>query len=134
MWYEWYELKFASHFSHLFFCSQVEVFLNLKTLTNSGRINDFLPTLLLWTLSALLPIMVAYSDWLMGHWRRRVGRIQMCRFVLNDTSLTLALTKEDEIRFSVTSINFSGPSKICGSCGRCSSSCSSWSSYYHPSD
>ena len=54
------------------FYSQVEVYFNLKTLTESSKINDFLPTLLLWTLSALLPIIVAYSDWLMGHWRRQV--------------------------------------------------------------
>ena len=42
--------------------------------------------------------------------------------------------KEDEIWYSLTLINFSDPSKTCGSCERCSSSCSSWSSYYHPSD
>ena len=82
----------GGRYKHLLFWCQVEVFLNLKTLTNSGRINDFLPTLLLWTLTALLPIVVAYSDWLMGHWRRRVGRIQMCRSV-NDISLTLLLRR-----------------------------------------
>ena len=44
-------------------------------------ITDFLPTLLLWTLSALLPVMVAYSDWCLGHWRRSVENLWIMRKV-----------------------------------------------------
>ena len=44
-------------------------------------ITDFLPTLLLWTLSALLPVMVAYSDWWLGHWRRSVENLWIMRKV-----------------------------------------------------
>lgn len=47
----------------------------------SEKINDFLPTLLLWTLSALLPIAVAYSDWWMGHWRRSAENLWIMRKV-----------------------------------------------------
>ena len=31
---------------------------------------DFLPTLLIWTFTALLPVVVAYADLLVGHWTR----------------------------------------------------------------
>jgi hypothetical protein len=31
---------------------------------------DFLPTILLWSFTALLPLLVAYSDRLLGHWTR----------------------------------------------------------------
>lgn len=33
-------------------------------------ISDFLPTLILWGLAALMPVMVAYSDKFMSHWTR----------------------------------------------------------------
>jgi len=33
-------------------------------------LTDFLPTLLLWTFTAVLPVLVAYSDRLLGHWTR----------------------------------------------------------------
>ena len=54
--------------SPAYIISELELILNLKSLTIKlpEKINDFLPTLLLWTLSALLPIIVAYSDWWMG--------------------------------------------------------------------
>ena len=43
--------------------SQLEAIIHLKSLTQDlpEKVNDFVPTLLLWTLSALLPIIVAYS-------------------------------------------------------------------------
>ena len=44
-------------------------------------ITDFLPTLMLWTLSALLPVLVAYSDWWLGHWRRSVENLWIMRKV-----------------------------------------------------
>jgi len=44
-------------------------------------ITDFLPTLLLWTLSALLPVIVAYTDWWLGHWRRSVENLWIMRKV-----------------------------------------------------
>eukprot|EP00092_Neocalanus_flemingeri_P037163 GFUD01040453.1.p1 GENE.GFUD01040453.1~~GFUD01040453.1.p1 ORF type:complete len:810 (+),score=66.89 GFUD01040453.1:227-2656(+) len=44
-------------------------------------ITDFCPTLLLWTLSALLPVLVAYSDWWLGHWRRSVENLWIMRKV-----------------------------------------------------
>ena len=49
--------------SPAYIISQLELILNLKTLSPKlpEKINDFLPTLLLWTLTALLPIIVAYS-------------------------------------------------------------------------
>ena len=50
--------------SPTYIISQLELILNLKSITSklhlSEKINDFLPTLMLWTLSALLPIIVAY--------------------------------------------------------------------------
>lgn len=33
-------------------------------------LTDFLPTLMIWTFTALLPVLVAYSDRLLGHWTR----------------------------------------------------------------
>jgi len=33
-------------------------------------LTDFLPTLMLWTFTALLPVVVAYADLLVGHWTR----------------------------------------------------------------
>jgi hypothetical protein len=63
--------------------SQMQVIFkfDLKNLTQSGKVNDFIPTLMLWTLSALLPIVVAYSDWWMGHWRRSVENLWIMRKV-----------------------------------------------------
>ncbi len=58
--------------SPAYIISQLELILNFKSFTPSEKINDFIPTLMLWTLSALLPIVVAFSDWWMGHWRRSV--------------------------------------------------------------
>ena len=62
-------------------------FLNAKDLKDDlnvslpGYITDFLPTLMLWTLSALLPVLVAYSDWWLGHWRRSVENLWIMRKV-----------------------------------------------------
>ena len=65
--------------------TQLEVIINLKdfgkALHLSQKMNDFLPTLLLWTLAALLPIVVAYSDWWMGHWRRSAENLWIMRKV-----------------------------------------------------
>ncbi|XP_076068118.1 transmembrane protein 63 isoform X3 [Oratosquilla oratoria] len=36
----------------------------------SPLVSEFLPTLLLWTMAALMPVMVAYSDQFMSHWTR----------------------------------------------------------------
>eukprot|EP00095_Tigriopus_kingsejongensis_P009316 snap_masked-scaffold320_size207635-processed-gene-1.8 protein:Tk09316 transcript:snap_masked-scaffold320_size207635-processed-gene-1.8-mRNA-1 annotation:"hypothetical protein L798_12217" len=67
--------------SPAYILSQLELFMNLKDITQWPKINDFLPTLMLWTLSALLPILVAYSDWWMGHWRRSVENLWIFRKV-----------------------------------------------------
>jgi len=63
-------------------------FLNAQNLEDAAHnlnlpayITDFLPTLMLWTLSALLPVLVAYSDWWLGHWRRSVENIWIMRKV-----------------------------------------------------
>ena len=62
-------------------------FLNAKDLKDDlnvslpGYITDFLPTLMLWTLSALLPVLVAYSDWWLSHWRRSVENLWIMRKV-----------------------------------------------------
>lgn len=67
--------------SPTYIISQLEPILNFKKFTSSEKINDFLPTLMLWTLTALLPIIVAYSDWWMGHWRRSVENLWIMRKV-----------------------------------------------------
>ncbi len=67
--------------SPTYIISQMELFFNLKDITPSSKVNDFIPTLMLWTLSALLPIAVAYSDWWMGHWRRSVENLWIMRKV-----------------------------------------------------
>jgi len=62
-------------------------FLNAKSIrddlkvTLPSYITDFLPTLLLWTLSAVLPVFVAYSDWWLGHWRRSLENLWIMRKV-----------------------------------------------------
>ena len=65
--------------------SQLNVILNVKkigtTLHLPEKMNDFLPTLLLWTIAALLPILVAYTDWWMGHWRRSAENLWIMRKV-----------------------------------------------------
>jgi hypothetical protein len=33
-------------------------------------LTDFLPTLMIWTFTVLLPVLVVYSDRLLGHWTR----------------------------------------------------------------
>ena len=35
-----------------------------------GFIKDFLPTLMIWSFTALMPVLVAYSDRWLGHWYR----------------------------------------------------------------
>ncbi len=69
--------------SPAYILSEIEVILHIKDFETRlpSKINDFIPTLLLWTLSALLPIIVAYSDWLMGHWRRSVENLWIMRKV-----------------------------------------------------
>ena len=69
--------------SPAYIISELELILNLKSLTVKlpEKINDFVPTLLLWTFSAILPIFVAYSDWWMGHWRRSVENLWIMRKV-----------------------------------------------------
>lgn len=42
------------------------MFLSLQ----SPVLSEFLPTLLLWTMAALLPVIVSYSDQFMSHWTR----------------------------------------------------------------
>ena len=65
--------------------SQLQLILNIKKIGNqlhlSEKMNDFLPTLLLWTIAALLPILVAYTDWWMGHWRRSAENLWIMRKV-----------------------------------------------------
>ncbi|XP_026472424.1 CSC1-like protein 1 [Ctenocephalides felis] len=64
----------------LFFVTTPAIIVNmLDTLhmINNGTINnispivsEFLPTLILWTMSALLPVLVSYSDQWLSHWTR----------------------------------------------------------------
>jgi len=65
--------------------SQMDVFLHLKSIGQSmslpEKINDFVPTLMLWSLSALLPLVVASTDWWLGHWRRSVENLWIMRKV-----------------------------------------------------
>ncbi|XP_040577807.1 calcium permeable stress-gated cation channel 1 isoform X2 [Lepeophtheirus salmonis] len=65
--------------SPAYILSQLQLFITTVFGTSDFRlpqkINDFVPTLMLWMLSALLPNIVAYSDLLMGHWRRSVENI-----------------------------------------------------------
>ena len=65
--------------------SQIQLLLNVKKIGNQlhlpEKMNDFVPTLLLWTIAALLPILVAYTDWWMGHWRRSSENLWIMRKV-----------------------------------------------------
>jgi calcium permeable stress-gated cation channel len=36
----------------------------------SPVLSEFLPTLLLWTVAALMPVLVSYSDQWLSHWTR----------------------------------------------------------------
>lgn len=71
-------------FLFLFFLStpviivnQLDTFALTKNTTSqisklSPLISEFLPTLLLWSLSALMPVIVAYSDTWLSHWTRSI--------------------------------------------------------------
>ena len=71
--------------SPAYIISQIQLILNFKEigtkLSLPAKFNDFLPTLLLWTIAALLPIIVAYTDWWMGHWRRSSENLWIMRKV-----------------------------------------------------
>ena len=71
--------------SPAYILSQIQIILNFKelgtTLHLPDKMNDFVPTLLLWTIAALLPILVAYTDWWMGHWRRSAENLWIMRKV-----------------------------------------------------
>ncbi|XP_069979583.1 calcium permeable stress-gated cation channel 1 isoform X2 [Penaeus vannamei] len=62
----------------LFFLTTPAVIINgLDIVPLTGRLSnmspvlsEFLPTLLLWTMAALLPVIVSYSDQFMSHWTR----------------------------------------------------------------
>ena len=60
------KIKLFFYFIVATIISQLEAIIHLKSLTQDlpEKVNDFVPTLLLWTLSALLPIIVAYSGML----------------------------------------------------------------------
>ncbi|KFB46251.1 hypothetical protein ZHAS_00014252 [Anopheles sinensis] len=81
-WYcKWATVNFAL-FLFLFFLTTPVIIVNqLDTLSLtknttsqiskiSPLISEFLPTLLLWSLSALMPVIVAYSDTWLSHWTR----------------------------------------------------------------
>ncbi|XP_058169902.1 heat shock protein 70 B2-like [Anopheles ziemanni] len=81
-WYcKWATVNFAL-FVFLFFLTTPVIIVNsLDTLSLtknttsqiskiSPLISEFLPTLLLWSLSALMPVIVAYSDTWLSHWTR----------------------------------------------------------------
>ncbi|XP_055630167.1 calcium permeable stress-gated cation channel 1 [Toxorhynchites rutilus septentrionalis] len=71
-------------FLFLFFLStpviivnQLDTFALTKNTTSqisklSPLVSEFLPTLLLWSLSALMPVIVAYSDTWLSHWTRSI--------------------------------------------------------------
>lgn len=81
-WYIKWTMANMILFIVLFFLTTPAIIVNiLNTLSMSeGHINDFykisplisefLPTLMLWTLSALMPVMVQYSDKWLSHWTR----------------------------------------------------------------
>lgn len=46
------------------------IFLADKLHSMSPVLSEFLPTLLLWTMAALMPVIVSYSDQFMSHWTR----------------------------------------------------------------
>jgi hypothetical protein len=48
-------------------------------------LTDFLPTLMIWTFTALLPFLVAYSDRLLGH-LTRYRTVPTCRPSLRTSS------------------------------------------------
>ncbi|XP_071521938.1 calcium permeable stress-gated cation channel 1 isoform X2 [Panulirus ornatus] len=51
--------------------NSLDIFLLSEKLHNmSPVLSEFLPTLLLWTMAALMPVMVSYSDQFMSHWTR----------------------------------------------------------------
>lgn len=76
----WYTKAFFVNFSLfivLFFLSTPAIIVNTIDAFEPGAINkisplisEFLPTLLLWTMAALLPVLVSYSDQWLSHWTR----------------------------------------------------------------
>ncbi|XP_063242767.1 calcium permeable stress-gated cation channel 1 isoform X2 [Bacillus rossius redtenbacheri] len=77
-------------FLFLFFLTTPAIvvnFLNTHVVGNrlekiSPVVSEFLPTLLLWTVSALMPVLVSYSDQWLSHWTRSDQNLSIMRKTL----------------------------------------------------
>ena len=66
--------------------SQTDIVIQWFTNTTNGTVPnlipapiiDFLPTILLWSFTALLPLLVAYSDRWLGHYTRSEVSDKLC--------------------------------------------------------
>ena len=66
--------------------SQTDIVIQWFTNTTNGTVRnlipapiiDFLPTILLWSFTALLPLLVAYSDRWLGHYTRSEVSDKLC--------------------------------------------------------
>lgn len=88
-------------------------------LLQSPVISQFVPTLLLWSFSALLPTIVYYSTLGEAHWNR---------YTLAHAQVSHWFGLAERKRFWLSAFGVSGPVSSWAWCGNCISSCSSWCS------
>lgn len=91
-------------------------------LLQSPVISQFVPTLLLWSFSALLPTIVYYSTLGEAHW----NRYALAHAQVSGAAIGFRLAERK--CFWLSAFGVSGPVSSWAWCGNCISSCSSWCS------